>query len=56
MLKTGGISLFLLLSFFYGIYSFGEKHVEAEHTKSVYVIGFNTFKKTFIRMIMLVLI
>ncbi len=37
MLKTGGISLFLLLSFFYGIYSSGEKHVEAEYTKTVFV-------------------
>ena len=26
MLKTGGISLFVLLSFFYGIYSFGDQH------------------------------
>jgi poly-gamma-glutamate synthesis protein (capsule biosynthesis protein) len=44
MLKTGGISLFLLLSFFYGIYSFGEKHLEAEHTKSVFVTEDTTSK------------
>jgi poly-gamma-glutamate synthesis protein (capsule biosynthesis protein) len=37
MLKTGGISLFVLLSFFYGIYSFGDKHLEGEHTVSVFV-------------------
>ena len=37
MLKSGGISLFLLLSFFYGIYASGEKHVEAVHTNSVYL-------------------
>jgi len=44
MLKTGGISLFLLLSFFYGIYSFGEKHLEAEDTKSVFVTEDTTSK------------
>ena len=37
MLKSGGISLFLLLSFFYGIYASGEKHVEAVHASSVYI-------------------
>ncbi len=44
MLKTGGISLFLLLSFFYGIHSSGEKHLEAEHTKSVFVTEDTTSK------------
>jgi poly-gamma-glutamate synthesis protein (capsule biosynthesis protein) len=37
MLKTGGISLFVLLSFFYGIYSVGDKHVEGEKTDAVFV-------------------
>jgi len=36
MLKTGGISLFILLSFFYGIYSVGDKHVEGEKTDVVF--------------------
>ena len=36
MLKTGGISLFVLLSFFYGIYSAGDKHVEGENTEYVF--------------------
>ncbi|MFY8078196.1 MAG: CapA family protein, partial [Flavobacteriales bacterium] len=36
MLKTGGISLFLLLSFFYGIYSVGDKHVEGEKIDAVF--------------------
>jgi poly-gamma-glutamate synthesis protein (capsule biosynthesis protein) len=44
MLKTGGISLFVLLSFFYGIYSVGDKHLEIEHTDSVLVIEDTTTK------------
>jgi len=44
MLKTGGISVFLLLSFFYGIYAFSEKNVEVEHTKSVYLTEDTTSK------------
>jgi poly-gamma-glutamate capsule biosynthesis protein CapA/YwtB (metallophosphatase superfamily) len=36
MLKTGGISLFVLLSFFYGIYSVGDKHVEGQKTDAVF--------------------
>ena len=44
MLKTGGISLFVLLSFFYGIYSFGDKHLEGDLTESVFVSEDTTSK------------
>ena len=44
MLKTGGISLFVLLSFFYGIYSFGDKHLEGNLTESVFVSEDTTSK------------
>jgi len=44
MLKTGGISLFILLSFFYGIYGVGDKHLEGESTVSVFVSEDTTAK------------
>ncbi len=37
MLKTSGISLFILLSLFYGIYSVGDRPVEFERTEVVFV-------------------
>lgn len=37
MLKTGGISLFILLSFFYGIHNVGDKYIEVQKTEIVSV-------------------
>lgn len=45
MLKTGGISLFILLSFFYGIYSSSEKHLEQEPTKTAIITEDTTSKE-----------
>lgn len=44
MLKTGGFSLFVLLSFFYGIYSVGDKHTEAQKTDLVFASEDTTTK------------
>jgi poly-gamma-glutamate capsule biosynthesis protein CapA/YwtB (metallophosphatase superfamily) len=44
MLKTGGISLFILLSFFYGIYGVGDKPFESVQTETVFVSEDTTSK------------